>query len=477
MKPRLVYLLLTAAVSSVLFAGCASYKKPFEAATKNSYTTLKPEEKVLLPNNIRTLTLEQAQNIALNNNPTFKTKYFAIAAARARYYQSFASYYPTVGIGMSIGQQFSRNYAVQPYNAANRTRSQNDSFNIGVSGQWLLFDSFVREMNMLSARHSWKASVAEEDDARRLLLRAVAYAYNDVQLAAAQQRIAIADMNYSADLLKDTQLKFEAGAVPLSDVLNFKIRYNNGESDLISAQYSYAANKYTLAALLGLADGTIPDDVSFPEMPSAEGEVLPDVSVFLDTALANRPDLRAYRETVESAKFSYWSSLCAFGPSVSADYSLSYGHQRGITRYLDGDFGRDSSKSQKNVGTFSYGLSASWNLFEGGKTYFNARASQAALAQAEYSLAELWISVITDVRSAYDNYITYLKQVKLFQKTFELTKQTRDLVEEEYKAGNAELTRLNEAQKDLVNAEMNLVSSVVKMNQAKAQLEAAVNLR
>ena len=40
-----------------------------------------------------------------------------------------------------------------------------------------------------------------------------------------------------------------------------------------------------------------------------------------------------------------------------------------------------------------------------------------------------------------------------------------------------ELTRLNEAQNDLVNAEMNLVSSVVKMNQAKAQLEAAINIR
>ena len=50
-------------------------------------------------------------------------------------------------------------------------------------------------------------------------------------------------------------------------------------------------------------------------------------------------------------------------------------------------------------------------------------------------------------------------------------------MEEEYKAGNAELTRLNEAQNDLVNAEMNLVSSVVKMNQAKAQLEAAINIR
>ena len=67
--------------------------------------------------------------------------------------------------------------------------------------------------------------------------------------------------------------------------------------------------------------------------------------------------------------------------------------------------------------------------------------------------------------------------MKLYQKTYELTKQTRDLVEEEYKAGNAELTRLNEAQRDLVEAENNLVSSVVKMNNAKAQLEAAVNAR
>ena len=245
-------------------------------------------------------------------------------------------------------------------------------------------------------------------------------------------------------------------------------------SDLIAAQYSYAYNKYALAALLGLTDGTIPDEVSFPAMPSAEGDVLPDVSVYLDTALANRPDLRAYRETLEAAKFSFWSSLCTFGPTVSANYSLGYTHYRNLNRNLDTGHG---TKNSYNNGAFSYGATASWNLFEGGNTYFNARAAQAAVAQAEYGLAEIWITVITDVRSAYDNYITYLKQVKLFQKIYDLTKQTRDLVEEEYKAGNAELTRLNEAQNDLVNAEMNLVSSVVKMNQAKAQLEAAINIR
>ena len=472
MKMKLVYLLLTSALSSILLASCATYKKPFEGVSKSSYTTLKPQEKTSLPKGIHTLTLEEAQNIALNNNPSFKTKYFAIAAARARYYQSFSSYYPTLSVSATIGQSFSRVYAPSNYS---RTRSQAENYGVELGGSWLIFDSLVREMNMLSARHSWKASVAEEDDARRLLLRAVAYAYNDVQLAAAQQRIAIADMNYSADLLKDTQLKFEAGAVPLSDVLNFKIRYNNGESDLISAQYTYAYNKYALAALLGLTDGTIPDEVKFPEMPSPEGDVLPDISVYLDTALANRPDLRAYRERLEAAKFSFWSSLCAFGPTFSANYSLSYSRNRNLTKNLDS--GLSTVGSKYGNGALSYGGVASWNLFEGGNTYFNARAAQAEMVQAEYNLTETWITVITDVRTAYDNYITNLKQVKLYQKTYELTRQTRDLVEEEYKAGNAELTRLNEAQNDLVTAEGNLVSSVVEMNNAKAQLEAAISLR
>ena len=300
MKKNAIYLLLTSAMATMVFTSCASYKKPFEAVNKNSYTTLTEKEKCVLPKNLKYLTLEEAQNIALDNNPSFKTKYFAIAAARARYYQSFASYYPTLNASFSIGQNFSRTYATHNYS---RTRTQGESYTPELSGSWLIFDSFVREMNMLSARHSWKASIADEDDARRLLLRAVAYAYNDVMLAAAQQRIAIADMNYSADLLKDTQIKFEAGAVPLSDVLNFKIRYNNGESSLITAQYNYAANKYVLAALLGLTDGNIPEDVMFPDMPSADGEVLPDISIYLDTALANRPDLRAYRERLEAAKF------------------------------------------------------------------------------------------------------------------------------------------------------------------------------
>ena len=67
-----------------------------------------------------------------------------------------------------------------------------------------------------------------------------------------------------------------------------------------------------------------------------------------------------------------------------------------------------------------------------------------------------------------------VRQTRIYEKTQELSKKQRDLVDEEYRAGNAELTRLNEAQRDLVRAETNLASSYIAIQNAKAQLDSAV---
>ena len=365
------------AIGTLLLAGCASYDQPPAAVKSSVYTGIKEEEKQLLPKDISVLTLEQAQNIAIKNNPTFKSKYFAIAAARASYYQSFSSYFPTVNAGFSAEQSLTKTHK-------NGSSDKGNSyyFSPSISGSLLIFDSFNREMNILAQKHNWQAEEAAEDDARRLLIQAVANAYNGVLLAAAEMRIALADMDFNADMLRDTQLKFEAGAVSLSEVLNFKIQYNQAESSLITAQYNYAINKYSLAQLLGLTEGTIPESVKFPQMPSENADVLPDVSVYLNLALANRPDLKSLREQMQVSKYGYWSSLTAFGPTFTANYSLSYKDAHSYEYY---DYGTSRSKYSytPNTGSFSYGLSASWNLFNGGYDYFAARAAQAKMVQAD----------------------------------------------------------------------------------------------
>ena len=221
---------------------------------------------------------------------------------------------------------------------------------------------------------------------------------------------------------------------------------------------------------MGLTEGTIPDDVDFPGVPSTDGEMLAGMAVYLDTALANRPDLKAYREALEVSKYNYWSSICSFGPTVY--FNSSVGYLVGQTRVKAYD-GTGSYTNKYETFTFNYGGTVSWEIFSGGSTFFNMRSKQAAMLQSDYTLADNWISIITEVRTAYDNYLTSLKQAKLAEKSLELYRKIRDLVEEEYRAGNTELTRLNEAQRDLVDAETTLANYVINMQNARAQLTAA----
>lgn len=460
-------LFAAAVFAGLIFTGGCMTAKPPVAVSRTTYSEIQKKEQQQLPPDTKRLTLAEAQDIAIQNNPSFKSAYFAIVSARSQYYKAFSYYMPTVTFSYGIGQNYTQ--------AGNRAAGNNTQVTYSTPGlnmSLLVFDSFQREFNLIAAKYNWEESKAAEQDARRLLLRSVAYAYNDVMLANAKSRIAVSNMKYNYDLLKETELKFEAGASPLSDVLNFKVNYNSAESSLYSSEYSSATAKYALAALLGLTEGTIADAVEFPEMPSPDGEMLAGIDFYLDQALKNRPDLKQYREALESAKYSYYSSIAAFGPSVTFNAALDYSNN---SNRVTGKWGNDNSHTRPHSWGFDYGLTVSWELFSGGRTYFSMRAAQASMASADFQLANTWITVINDVRTAYDNYNTNLKQVKLNQKNLELVRKQRDLVKQEYTAGSTGITRLNEAQNALVSAESSLAEATINMHNAKAQLEAATN--
>ncbi len=470
MKQKISWSALFAALGLAAVTGCTSYEPPPKAVRHSSFTEVpKEEQKLLAVSSHKMLTLEGAQSLAVQNNPNFKTKYFSIVAARAAYYAAFAPYLPKVTVSYQIGQSFSEPNNVYKNNIRNGSRTFESTPQAQAS--WLIFDTFVREMNLMAAKHGWKQTEALELDARRLLVRSVAYAYNDILLAMAKIRIAKENMKFQNSQLKENELKFEVGAVPLSNVLNFKAYYNSAESDLYTAQYAFAASKYSLAQLMGLTEGTIPEEVKFPEVPSPDGELLSALPVYLDTALANRPDLKAYREALQVSKYNYWSSICAFGPTLT--FNANIGYTTGQTRVKNYSGAGDYTNKYETF-NFSYGATASWEIFSGGKTFFTMRAQQAAMLQSDYTLANNWITIISEVRTAYDNYLTCLKQVKISQKSLELYRKIRDLVDEEYRAGNTELTRLNEAQRDFVSAETTLATYVINMHNAKAQLQAAI---
>lgn len=454
------------AAAGLLLSGCLSYERPPLAVDQASYTALQEKEKKMLPADLQELTLLQAQELALANNPDFMSIKFSIDSAKARYYQHFSGYAPSITAGMSISQSFSKIYASGDHVY---TRSQNDRYRPALSGQILIFDSLSREMNLLSARHTLRQTESNVNDAKRLLLRAVAYAYNDVLLARAQREIIKAQIQYSVTMLKDAERKHKAGTALLSDVLNFRVTLRNGQLDMERINNTIKANNYVLAGLLGLTDGTIPESVKFPGITMIDDNYTASVDLYLDQALANRPDLKAARENLQALRYAFYGTLGKFGPSITGDFQLGYGYGRSIAHDRHGDRHNWSS-----TGDFSYGVNLSWNLFNGFADFFDVKAVKSQVSAADYAMYQIYLGVITEVRTAYENHKSSIAQAKLAQDICELTRKTRDLVQNEYNAGTALVTRLNEAERDLVQAQNNLATALVNIANTKAQLDAAI---
>ena len=466
-----------AMIAVAVCSGCYEYPNPPVATIGDTYTQRERGKAEEMFKNIKTLTLADAQRLAIKNNPNYISAARSIDAARFRYYQAIGAYSPTISAGFNMNNN--HNWRANEVNVSKNYdhNGRTDTFTTSTSirANLLIFDGLAREFNMLAAKKGIKYYEALEADACRTLMRTVATAYNTVLESVENRRIAREDRKFQEATLKDTRYKFEAGAVPLSDVLNFEILANNAEVNMISADYKYEVALYALAALMGFPQGQLPKDLEFPSDYKNNFGDLPSVDIYLDAALANRPDLKSYRENLEISKYQLYQTYSSYSPTVTGYVEFGYGTN--YTRYADNYADRAGyHHSAVNQPSFSYGVNAEWTIFNGLIRYNKVREYQANVAIADYTVANAWLNVVAEVRAAYANYIKSVKMTRLYEKTRELSAKQRDLVDDEYRAGNAELTRLNEAQRDLVEAETNLAASYISILNAKAQLDEVVGV-
>ncbi len=459
------------ASSALIFSGCYKYDKPAAATMEKEFQQRKRDGADELLKDVKLLTIENAQRIALANNPDYRTAYHSVEAARMVYYQALGAFSPTVDASFSIGQSHSRPAG----SSASYRYVGNYSTRTGISANWVIFNGLARYFQAKIAKTAHNYQQAMEEDACRLLLRGVAYAYNEIMLAKENMRIADKDMTFQQDCLRETELKYEVGTVPLSEVLNFKINVNNAISKKIAAERTYEIATYALAVLMGYPEGKFPEWVKFAEIKTDLDAIIPKVEVYLDTALANRPDLRGMRDQLKIAEYQKYKSYSAFSPTISVYANFSYSTSTSnLNDHRDNTTADDHTRSRGPV--FEYGAQANWTLFNGFIRYNQMRQAQASMAVAEFALASAWLGVVQEVRTAHINYLQSVRQSKLYEQTLKYSTEQRDLVAKEYEAGTIGITRLNEVQKELVDAEATLASSYINTKNALVQLEAAAGV-
>jgi TolC family type I secretion outer membrane protein len=419
------------------------------------------EESIRLPgsielSSIKVLDLKTAQQIAIKENPSLDAARERVFQARHQLTQARAAYFPRIDAnGGGIRTIMSDNDYLSLAATTPGIDDTTDVYTAGISASWTLFDGFQREYSNLRARYGEDSSVQSRNNVLRLLLFQVAASYYNVQLARENINIAKANEEFNQRQLVEAEARYEVGTGSLSDVYNFRVRINSARSQLIAVKQIYEVALYGLASLMGIPDAKMPSHIELSKLEDETGDelILPDSTSSINYALYHRPDFIQSQYLLKQAKANIGSARAGYYPTIS------------ITGSIDGDR-IDSRRFEREDFGKSIMLNISYNLFAGGQTLSRVSEAKSRFRESERNREDLKISVISDVESAVTKLKAAQEQLALQRVNTELVQQTRDLVEKEYSAGQGSLVRLNEAQRDLVTAQSNLVLSLVSMRQA-----------
>ena len=185
-------------------------------------------------------------------------------------------------------------------------------------------------------------------------------------------------------------------------------------------------------------------------------------------AIARRSDLAAARIELQIRYYRYLQGYAKFLPTLNLFYSSSFSNNN--FRYNDYRY----TASRYNHLDNSYGAMLNWNLFNGFADYNLLRELKSLEETAEYDLQNRFLQVINEVSDARENIVNAIGQLKLYRQSLDWVFEQRQLVQAEYNAAKTTITRLNEAQSDLIRAENMLAIAQIELNKALIQLQTAI---
>lgn len=406
-----------------------------------------------------TLTLQQAWETALRDNPNEAVTRARFQQALARLDQARSGYRPQL--------EATGNGARVEFSDQDKTRNPQlgdsaEQYEAALRATYLLWDGGARKQRLNAALSAAQAAEASLEEIRMDLLANVARAFIAAQLARENVRISTADAEFQNRQLQDIRRREAAGAASRADRLNFDIRRLAAENAAVSAEANYDTAMAALAALLGIDAGqTLPPPA--PVDPDAETLQAPDYPSAWAEALEQLPALRRAQAQIAAARASVQIERGTLRPTFAAFGDLS------ASRDDDPAFTGD------DLGN-TVGLQIAWDLYDGGLR--RARVSEASFAVDESLAAAraIELEAQAELANAITAYNAAVRSETLTRETFLLTRENRDLVEAAYRAGQESLLRLNEAQRDFTTAESRAVQARLSREEAWISLQRARGL-
>ncbi len=465
-------------VALSLCAGCFSNRAaidPYSYAPKSPSSEWKAVKKVAKPEAIpdeeTPLSLAEALDIALRNNPQTKLTWAKARVAAAQYGQAQSGDFPVLGFSFNYSRSRGATtatggvVAVPTPAAATASTSTTTAPASPFGSQWgpqlvltyTILDFGETRATTEAARQAlFFADFTHNRQIQTILQQVTSDYYNLLYqkqlLEAKEEDLITAETTYEA-----TVIELDAGVKDMSDLLQAQTQYLQAKIAKVSQTQNVQNTTTTLVTNMGLSAYQKIRLQQIPEIPPTH-EMLQGADELLAMALEKRADLLAAEANLKSQEANVVVAERQFWPTF--DYTLNFGQT---------SFGASGSDGYDFTSTFSL----NFPIFSGFSNYNSVKLAKAQKEEAEATLRQTQLSIIQDVMTAHVNVKASFENVKYADELLRASQKQYDVILAKYKAGTSTILELVSAQSSLADARATQVSNTNQWFNALIQLSYA----
>ncbi len=401
------------------------------------------------------LKLNEALQEALSNSPKVQKSESQYRETGWRKTESYSGFLPTLSANASY--LFDKKYALVDVNLGGAPMSIPQvvpTTNLALTAQWSLFDGFASTNRYLSADAFEESAKNEYDWTRFQVEREVTVLF--YRALAAKELKAVAEQNVRAleDHLKDVRLFKKVGSSTNYDVLRVEVQMSEAQSELLNATDNVELTRARLSEALG--QDTDVNDVE-GSLPKLKSSLVADLK---DFKIEDRKDLVSLREKAEGFRHQEDSAERYWVPRIALFGQYQYYNNRN-DRFDDYDNFRDA---------YQYGLTLTWNLFDGMTSIARSKQSIEQKYQAEKTVRQAELKAKRDFDFWKRKYVYYCAVYEARLNDIQKAEESVRLSREGQKVGARTNTDVLDAEAELYRARAGAVNAQI------GAIEAIVNL-
>ena len=268
--------------------------------------------------------------------------------------------------------------------------------------------------------------------------------------------------------LKMVTDKYEQGIVKKSDVLQWKVKVENDKIALEEVNNSIEILKTLWKDLLGLKNSDnlpMPDEIDFMQYENEiqkyaeikEEEMDKKVDNILTQAERTNPDIKSLEIVKKISKKGYLIAKGNFLPSINLQFQKQFESDDKL------DFDGEDSWNLVAV--------ASFPVFQSGANLTNLKRSKYEYLKTKLQMDDAKDKILMGTKNSFYNLVTKAKKVNSAKVAFENAKENHKILNDLYEQGMVTNTELLDAEIILFGGEMNLTSAYYDYILAKYNLD------